>query len=1136
MTKIGISSATDIFKGKPTILSVKFGEQCEFVDANEFEGCTNLETINDDNVITSIGECAFAGTNLKVVNFKKATEIGGSAFEGCKSLSSVNIPTVESIGEGAFKNCTELKTAIIDNTELNTPTPFEMGDSNSTNPKTKTIGANAFAGCINLKNINLDNCGKIGMGAFSGCESLNEIYLNCSIIPKNAFENCTNITQVTLSDGDSNGEEAFIGEEAFSGCEKLSKVYLNNKFKLSNIDAFPHTIDETSEEENIICNITFYVSPEDYPVYTGVANELGWAKYKNYIVKNPNSNQIIYITKNNESIGLNDNIGNKVSDNTYYNNNDNAKYGILTLNEDIKTLNLSSILSDEGKENLSSIEYIPNSCTAIDEYAFAGCVELPNFTIPDSITKIGDGAFAGCTNITKFIRKNPEFVTVSYDGKAVISGTTLICVLPKDDSDTEGRICDISKITNTLIKRIGKSCFHGCKNMRRVDIPSTVSSIGDNAFENCENLCEIHLTNNIPTIGANIFKGVREDFKIFVPEGSLLDYSNDEGWQKYATHIYPKPGNYEIIYYGGKKIDDSHTYISSSAPNGNYFKIKNISSIPANYFANTTFVVKVILADNITTINTRAFKYCKKLEYIYLSDNVERFNDECFYGCINLTRIHIPIKLKTEYTYNQGDKISGASSTITKDGFGDDVFYGCKNLKEFGTYYKGCVSDDNRCYIHGNEIKFFAQGGLSEAEKEYEIPDNITSIYKYAFKGSGITSISIGKNTQSIGAYAFYGCEELQSITNWDNVKYISPYAFKGCVKLGKISLPTYLKTINNNAFENCAEMYINTNIPDTVTTIGSYAFSGCTNFKYTDGELRLKNISHINASAFYGCSSLNEVYINDEITNIDRSAFERCTSLSIINLPSSLTNIESSAFKGCTSLYSINLPSSLTNIGSSAFEGCTSLIAVNLPSSITNIESSAFKGCTKLENVRFGESTKLKVLSDSIFDGCTSLSSINLPSSLTNIGNSAFNGCRNLWGSIQQSISLPDSITNIGHHAFYGCDSITTISLPSSLKKIGTQCFVNTTYFSNPSVAPLANNDYSFNIGMASKILNIYIPYDLTSPPTFTNTNGMDDTTATPFGDPTSKSIYIQIAKKLLKIYSDNAYWKKYKSIFTTI
>ena len=198
-----------------------------------------------------------------------------------------------------------------------------------------------------------------------------------------------------------------------------------------------------------------------------------------------------------------------------------------------------------------------------------------------------------------------------------LDSTNLRDILPKDDSDTEGRICDISKITNTLIKRIGKSCFHGCKNMRRVDIPSTVSSIGDNAFEYCENLCEIHLTHSTPpTIGANIFEGVREDFKIFVPEESLEKYFNNEGWSKYAQHIYPKPRNNDIIYYyDGNKLDGAHTSISSSEKNGNYYKISNISNgtLPTSYFTNKPSLKKVILGDNITKINKNAFKNCNSL-------------------------------------------------------------------------------------------------------------------------------------------------------------------------------------------------------------------------------------------------------------------------------------------------------------------------------------------------------------------------------------------------------------------------------------------------------------------------------------------------------------------------------------------
>ena len=307
--------------------------------------------------------------------------------------------------------------------------------------------------------------------------------------------------------------------------------------------------------------------------------------------------------------------------------------------------------------------------------------------------------------------------------------------------------------------------------------------------------------------------------------------------------------------------------------------------------------------------------------------------------------------------------------------------------------------------------------------------------------------------------------------------------------------------------------MYITTNIPDEVTTIGSYAFSGCTNFKYingdTDGELKLGKISDINTSTFYGCSSLKKVYINNNITNIYNSAF-----------------------KGCTNLNEINLPTSITNIGSNTFEGCISLNEINLPPSITNIGSSAFKGCTSLKKVSFGESPKLKVLNDSIFEGCTNLDEISLPSDLTKIGNSAFYECTNLWKTISamSSLVMPDSITTIGHHAFYGCDKINIIGLPSNLKKIGTQCFVNDLlYINGTPVMPMAD----FDIAYESKILTIGIPEDLTSPPIFTNINGMADTKATPFGSPKSKSIYLKIPRSLSNTYLYDTYWKQYSSVF---
>ncbi|MEE5993784.1 MAG: leucine-rich repeat protein, partial [Oscillospiraceae bacterium] len=88
--------------------------------------------------------------------------------------------------------------------------------------------------------------------------------------------------------------------------------------------------------------------------------------------------------------------------------------------------------------------------------------------------------------------------------------------------------------------------------------------------------------------------------------------------------------------------------------------------------------------------------------------------------------------------------------------------------------------------------------------------------------------------------------------------------------------------------------------IPDSVTTIGSSAFSGCT--------------------------SLTSVTIPDSVTTIGEFAFSECTRLTSVTIPDSVTTIEAGAFSGCTSLTSVTIPDSVTTIGNDAFYGCTNL------------------------------------------------------------------------------------------------------------------------------------------------------------------------------------------------------------------
>ena len=176
-----------------------------------------------------------------------------------------------------------------------------------------------------------------------------------------------------------------------------------------------------------------------------------------------------------------------------------------------------------------------------------------------------------------------------------------------------------------------------------------------------------------------------------------------------------------------------------------------------------------------------------------------------------------------------------------------------------------------------------------------------------------------------IGAYAFYGCSSLTSLTLPSNVTKIGESAFEGCSGLTSLTLPSNVTKIGESAFEGSSGLTSLT-LPSSVTSIGS--------------------------SAFHGCSGLTSLTLPSSVTSIGWSAFSGCSGLTSLTLPSSVTEIGAYAFYGCSSLASLTLPSSVTEIGESAFEGCSSLTSLTLPSSVTSIGSSAFYGCSGLTSI----------------------------------------------------------------------------------------------------------------------------------------------------------------------------------------
>jgi hypothetical protein len=151
-----------------------------------------------------------------------------------------------------------------------------------------------------------------------------------------------------------------------------------------------------------------------------------------------------------------------------------------------------------------------------------------------------------------------------------------------------------------------------------------------------------------------------------------------------------------------------------------------------------------------------------------------------------------------------------------------------------------------------------------------------------------------------------------------------------GCGSLVGITIPDSVTSIGRYAFIDCSNLAAVT-ILDSVTSIGDYAFSGCTNLKIT---------WHYNPAGLRGEDFgryITDVIIADGITSIGDNAFGGCSSLAAVTIPDSVTSIGRGAFSSCSSLATVTIPDSVTSIESGAFFGCSSLISVTFEGTIAS-------------------------------------------------------------------------------------------------------------------------------------------------------------------------------------------------------
>ncbi|QCP71878.1 hypothetical protein FDZ78_04490 [Duncaniella sp. B8] len=391
-----------------------------------------------------------------------------------------------------------------------------------------------------------------------------------------------------------------------------------------------------------------------------------------------------------------------------------------------------------------------------------------------------------------------------------------------------------------------------------------------------------------------------------------------------------------------------------------------------------------------------------------------------------------------------------------------------------------------------------------------DIPNSVVNVMDRAFYGCyGLTSLKIGKSVELIGGQAFSECSNLKEfIIDEDNPNLICVddivYSKDMSVvwlclpcKNGGITLPESVTTIMDYAFSGCSGLTSIT-IPSRITKIGDYMFSGCsglTSITIPSG------VTTIGDHAFSGCSGLTSITIPNSVQTIGSSAFLGCSGLTSITIPSGATTIGKYAFYGCSGLTSIAIPSSVTTIGSYAFYNCSGLTSMTIPNTVTTIESYTFRGCSSLkeltiqdgetplvwvgnyskeldfstsplEKLHYGRNLETGNMPFPFKDNKTTLKSLSIGDSIKSIADSVFSGCNNLV-----SLNIGKSVETIGISAFSGCSSLTSLVIPDAVRTIGESAFSSCTKLESLKIGESVETIEKSAFSDCSSLTSLVIP-----------------------------------------------------------